>query len=280
MLKTHNLGIMTATVVVPCLCWGCEDTSPIQRPPQKIHGHLMMHVPSQTVQIGHEGDVPYDEQPTIYVAIEGFYIAQTEVTNAQFAKFLNDASLKPEQAVQLVGYKGNSTRPTQLLYTGSRYRAALGRERFPVSTVTFDGAKAYCEWIDARLPTEAEWMAAMSAGKGSLYPWGDTVDTDQSKAHWGHDWKGYMPTAEIASYPANAYGIYDGLGNVWEWTISVYQAYDGTSSQQDGKVRYVLRGGDWFSQPDEVSLYTRYALEPQVRGLMDGGVGFRCVVDQ
>ena len=87
-----------------------------------------------------------------------------------------------------------------------------------------------------------------------------------------------MPTTEVGSFQPNAYGVYDGMGNVWEWTSTQYLPYDGRTVSTDRKERKVLRGGDWFVQPSDVSVYTRLALEPLVRGLMDGGVGFRCAM--
>ena len=83
---------------------------------------------------------------------------------------------------------------------------------------------------------------------------------------------------EVGSFPPNNYGVYDGIGNVWEWTSTEYLPYDGRAVATDYKKRYVLRGGDWFVEPGDVSVYTRMALEPLVRGLMDGAVGFRCVM--
>ncbi len=273
-LPIFNLGLLCCIYMI-----ACEQTV-TQQPPKKVAAHVMVHVPTQNVQVGRdgrEGDVPYDERPKHWVTVQAFYIAQTEVTNAQFATFLNEAKLDPAQSIQLVGYKGNSIRPTQIIYTGKRYRAALGRERHPVSTVTYEGARLYCEWLNGRLPTEFEWMAAIRAGSASRYPWGDSPDVD--KATWAQTWNGAMPTTEVGSHLPNAYGIYDGMGNVWEWTSSFYLPYDGSAKMDDGKERRVLKGGDWYVNPVDLSVYTRFVLEPTVRGLMDGGVGFRCVVE-
>ena len=277
---TKTLGVLVSRatpIVLFCIgTTGCRAQTPKQEDPKKVGAHLMVHIPAQTVQLGRDGSVPYDEQPEWYEKIEDFYITQTEVTNAEFVRFLNDADLNPRQVIQLLGYKGNSTRPSQIVYTGKRFRPSLGREKFPVATVTYDGAEAYCNWLNMRLPSEAEWVAAVRGGTQTSYPWGDTASLDV--ANWGREWKGYMPTTEVGSFQPNAYGIYDGMGNVWEWTSTQYLPYDGRSVSTDRKERKVLRGGDWFVQPHDISVYTRLALEPQVRGLMDGGVGFRCAM--
>ena len=255
--------------------FGCNETLE-QQPPKKVGPHLMIHIPTQTVQLGRNGTVPYDEQPEWFETLNDFYITQTEITNAEFVEFLNASELKPDQVIQLLGYKGNSMRPSQIVFTGSRFRPALGRENFPVATITYDGAEAYCNWMIMRLPSEAEWVAAVSGGSQALYPWGETASLED--ANWGREWRGYMPTTEVGSFPPNAYGLFDGIGNVWEWTSSQYLPYDDRIVSTDRKERKVLRGGDWFVQPTDVTLYTRLALEPQVRGLMDGGVGFRCAM--
>ena len=273
------LGVLTIRVT-PCLflgttLMGCNLDSE-QLSPKKVKGHLMLHIPAQTVQIGRDGMVPYDEQPEWFKTVDAFYITQTEVTNAEFTRFLNDSAPSPKKVIPLLGYKGNSTRPTQIVYTGKRFRPAIGREQFPVATVSFAGAEAYCTWLGMRLPSESEWVAAVRGGSKTLYPWGD--EASSINANWGQDWKGHMPTTEVGSFEPNGYGLYDGIGNVWEWTTTQYLPYDGRDIETDHKTRYVLRGGDWFSEPGEVSVYTRFALEPLVRGLMDGGVGFRCVM--
>ena len=86
-----------------------------------------------------------------------------------------------------------------------------------------------------------------------------------------------MPTTPVGQFEPNALGLFDVIGNVWEWTGTVYGAYEGTFSE-DGNIRMVLRGGDWYCD-EECSLFTRYPLRTDVRGLMDGGVGFRCVLE-
>lgn len=249
----------------------------MQREPINVRGQTFVHIPGQSVLIGREGaDFPLDEQPAFRKDVSEFYIATTEVTNAQFAEFLNDTGVDPRKAEFSLGYKGSAVRPTQIIYTGKRFRAAFGREHHPVSTVSHHAATAYCDWLGGRLPTEFEWVAAGRGGHDTLYPWGD--DLTEGQAHVGQRWKGHMPTIPVGSLSPNAFGLYDVIGNVWEWTSSTYHPYQ-RKQQGDGKVRKVLRGGDWFVKLEEVNLFTRYAIEQSVRGLFSGGVGMRCVVE-
>ena len=232
-----------------------------QLPPKKVDAHLMIHIPAQSVQLGHDGFVPYDEQPEWYETLDSFYITQTEITNADFVRFLNEADLTPQQVIQILGFKETTSVPVRSSTRGNDFDRLWSREKFPVATVTYDGAEAYCDWVNMRLPSEAEWVAAIRGGTKTLYPWGETATLED--ANWGREWKGYMPTTEVGSFQPNAYGVYDGMGNVWEWTSTQYLPYDGRTVSTDRKERKVLRGGDWFVQPSDVSVYTRLALEPQ-----------------
>jgi formylglycine-generating enzyme required for sulfatase activity len=105
---------------------------------------------------------------------------------------------------------------------------ASGEEKHPVKGITRDEAKAYCEWASKRLPTEAEWEAAVRGVDGRLYPWGDdvrAVDLPRSG------------TYEVGGKPTNQTpsGLFDMAGNVWEWVDDTYAPV--TEGNQ------VLRGG-------------------------------------
>ena len=265
--------------VAPLLFLSCSmERGLTQQAPIHVRGQRFVHIPAHSVLVGREGTgVPLDEQPAFRQNVSAFYIATTEVTNAQFTEFLNDTKIDPRKAEFSLGYKGSSVRPTQIIYTGKRYRPALGREHHPVSTVSHHAAAAYCNWLDGRLPTEVEWVAAARGGQDTLYPWGE-YQMD-GYANVGRRWKGHMPTIPVGSLLPNGFGLYDVIGNVWEWTSSTYHPYQGTQPS-DGKIRKVLRGGDWFADLKDVNLFTRYAIEQSVRGLLNGGVGMRCVLEQ
>ena len=108
-----------------------------------------------------------------------------------------------------------------------------GKEDYPVVQIAYEDALAYCEWANRRLPTEAEWELASRAGSyGTIYNWGNDVSVLSEKANtWEGDFPvnnsktdGFELRAPVKSYPANAYGIYDMAGNVWEWTSDWYNA--------------------------------------------------------
>ncbi|WP_339841954.1 formylglycine-generating enzyme family protein [uncultured Maribacter sp.] len=106
-----------------------------------------------------------------------------------------------------------------------------GKDNYPVVQISYEDALAYCDWANRRLPTEAEWELASRAGSyGTVYNWGNDLSVLSSKAN---TWEGQFPVdnsktdgyelrAPVKSYPANALGLYDMAGNVWEWTSDWY----------------------------------------------------------
>ncbi len=182
-----------------------------------------------------------------------------------------------------------------------------GRERHPVVHVAFADAEAYAEWAHRRLPTEAEWEFAARGGvAGALYAWGGD-DLSPNGVHRANIHQGSFPmrdegldgfagVAPVASYPANAYGLYDVAGNVWEWVSDWYRpdyyatlAAAGSAAvnpkgpadsfdpaEPDAKKR-VQRGGSFLCTEQYC---TRYLVGTRGKGEVSTGsnhVGFRTV---
>ncbi len=197
-----------------------------------------------------------------------------------------DAAEKPSHQVELTkGFWMGQTEVTARAY--QRFAAATGRQmpsapafnagwrkqNMPIGNVTWDEAQAYCEWSGGRLPTEAEWEYAARAGST------EARYGPLDQVAWFADRRG--PRAhDAAQKQANAFGLYDMLGNVWEWVNDRYDAnYYQNSPSQDppgpstGRDR-VLRGGSWVYGPRFIRVSYRRSDPPRT---YDDSVGLRCV---
>jgi formylglycine-generating enzyme required for sulfatase activity len=216
------------------------------------------------------------EAPRHTVTLNSFYIDQFEVTNAQFAAFLNEVGNQSEAGALLLDATDEDA---PLAVQGGAWTPLQNRADHPIVEVTWYGAQAYCEWRGARLPTEAEWEKAArwdpDTGESLLYPWGDEPPTS-TLANYGGARGGTRP---VGSYPegGSPVGAYDMAGNVFEWTADWYaaNAYETGDSPTSGE-RRVLRGGSWGDFGFLLRAANRGQLAPNVAFNF---VGFRCVRD-
>jgi formylglycine-generating enzyme required for sulfatase activity len=206
-----------------------------------------------------------NELPQHSVTVALFFLDRTEVTNEQYAAFV-EATGRPPPA--------NSFNPDGLnVWKDGRYPQALAQH--PVVNVTWEDARAYCAWAGKRLPTEAEWEWAAKGPEGRLWPWGQTFD--QTRVNTKE--RGLDTTAPAGSDLANAswVGALDLGGNVWEWTSSLglpypYDQADGRENPQRPGAR-VLRGGSWTDQASSAHTSGRNQFDPELANV---NVGFRC----
>ena len=189
----------------------------------------------------------YDEWPQRIVTLSTYWMDQTEVTNSQFAVFLNSLG---NQAVNGTFWLDTADPDARISWDGAIWLPQTGFEQHPVIEVTWHGAAAYCEWADGRLPTEAEWEKAARGSEGHSFPWGEGIQCEQ--AQFGScSGEGVIA---VGSKPAGAspYGLLDMAGNAWEWVADRYAAdYYQTRPDVDptgpesGNF-FVLRGGSWY----------------------------------
>ena len=220
------------------------------------------------------------EEPIHRVYLDTFSIDVYEVSNAQFAAFLNAMGNQREGGSYWLDDSANSANIHQ--QSGS-WQAKAGFDDHPVVEVSWYGAKAYCAWRGGRLPSEAEWeRAARGNMEGNLYPWGDDIPVCTPGAPNGAQYGDCMPpgTLRVGSFGANHYGVFDMTGNVWEWVSDWFdKGYYSISPQvnpmgPDGGDSHVLRGGAWDSTPDLLRLAYRHRDVPYSTG---SNYGFRCV---
>lgn len=257
----------------------------------------MILIPSGDFLMGSDSANNYSraESPAHKVYTNAFYIDVYEVTNSQFAEFLNaagkgNAGFEEQRRKWIVIRNDLSTEekknwwPAELLYAGGRYKAVGGSEKNPVVSLSWPAADAYCRWRGKRLPTEAEWEKAARGGlQDKDYPWGNELPTDG--IIFRRDWKDNAlpaPTEKVGNYHPNGYGVYDMAGNVSEWCADWYSAdYYGGSPRRgpkgpDSGSMKVIRGGSWSGNAKTIRVGARSFSSPDS---LNSGVGFRCVKD-
>ncbi|HID62288.1 MAG TPA: formylglycine-generating enzyme family protein, partial [Anaerolineae bacterium] len=230
----------------------------VEQPEQPTPEVEMVTIPAGEFIMGSdEGED--NEKPAHTVSLEAFEIDKFEVTNEQFARFVEET-----------GYQTDAEKAGE---TGTWRTYAEGKDNHPVVKVTWNDAVAYCEWAGKRLPTEAEWEKAARGEDGRVYPWGNEWDPAKANTKEG----GLRGTAAVGSFGAGAspYGVEDMAGNVWEWTADWYQAYPDSDfySEYFGEKFRVLRGGGWFNDQKTVRSAYRSSSSPDLR---NDDVGFRC----
>ena len=275
-----------------------------------------------------------DAAKTHQVELSPYWIDEHEVTNAQFAHFVQETGyvtvaerpLHPKDfpgidpAILVPGSAVfRAVTPTRGLQDPTAWwqyiagadwqhpegpqSTIVGRENHPVVHVAYEDAAAYANWAGKRLPTEAEWECAAKGGQ-----------QDDEEFYWGKDLKkngvwqanifqgkfpdansredGYAGTAPVKSFPANAYGLYDLSGNVWEWCADFYQpAYavaetknpKGPASSYDPQepeaIKRVQRGGSFLCNDQYCERYKAGARGKGEVNSTTNHIGFRCVKD-
>jgi formylglycine-generating enzyme required for sulfatase activity len=212
------------------------------------------------------------EGPQHPVSLDGFWIDQTEISNAQY---------------RLCVEAGICAQPSTC-QKGKPSFADLAKADHPVVCVNWEAAQTYCQWVGARLPNEAEWEFTFRGEAGSLYPWGDEFDGSrlnycdvnciQSHADDRFD-DGYPQTAPVGSYPQGASwaGVLDLGGNVSEWVADWLGDYSPAAllnplGPSAGNEK-ILKGCSWFFHP----AYCRGAARPSVDpDTSFDYLGFRC----
>jgi len=220
----------------------------------------MIFIPGGTFAMG--SDQHYREEAPVHrVTVDGFWIDETPVTNAQFKAFVEATGHVtyaeiPPRAEDYPGALPHMLRAGSLVFRpasitardwsewwefrfGANWRHPYGRgswikdlDDHPVVHVAYCDAEAYAKWAGKELPTEAEWEFAARGGlDGAEFAWGDelTPGGRQMANTWQGNFPhenlkldGYERTSPVRAFPPNGYDLYDMIGNVWEWTTDWY----------------------------------------------------------
>jgi formylglycine-generating enzyme required for sulfatase activity len=283
-----------------------------------------------------------EEQPAHHSAVDGFWIDPHPVTTTEFGRFVHTTGYLTvaERPLDPAGYPGVDPAaliPGSLVFRRPHrpvslhdYRAwwayvpgaswqhpegpgssVEGRERHPVTHVTYEDALAYARWAGKELPTEAEWEFAARGGlQDAVYVWGDEFAPDgrllantwQGRFPWENlRLDGYDGTSPVETFPPNGYGLYDMAGNVWEWTSDMFSPRHASartkpcctpakaqvagsqpiaypSPTQSVPPRRVIKGGSHLCAPNYCLRYRPAARQGEAVDTSTCHLGFRCVV--
>jgi len=210
------------------------------------------------------GNGEEDEHPQHKVNLDEYYIAKYEVTNEQFEKFIIETGYKTDAEKNEYGFVYNGYKWESKTNVNWRYYYSKSRERHPVVMISWNDAKAYCDWAGLQLPTEAEWEKAARGTNEREYPWGNEwspskcaalgTDIGLLRSKPGYmDMGGGHSTIPVGHFidGVSPYGCYDMAGNAWEWCADRYDSCYYSSSQYCNPTGpltggyHVLRGGSW-----------------------------------
>jgi ergothioneine biosynthesis protein EgtB len=244
----------------------------------------MREIPAGEFEMGNNSsDAMDNEQPVHRVYLDTYWIDRYPVTCGQYRVFIKAGGYQNSEWWSTAGWQWLQENPVQQpLY----WSDDPTWDNHPVCGVSWYEADAYARFVGKRLPTEAEWEKAASgdaaAGRHHTYPWGEAAPN----AHRCNHDNVIGQTTPVNAYPAgqSAYGCYDMLGNVWEWTSSWFDGYQGFISYPyrgysevyfDGQHR-VLKGGSWATRPWAMRSSFRNWYYPAIRQIL---AGFRCARD-
>lgn len=299
----------------------------------------MVYLNGGTFLMGSNSHYP-EEAPAHHVSVSPFWIDKTPVTNSQFKQFVEATGYVtfaelPPNPDDYPGALPHMLQPGSLLFVpplndidstdwswwrfefGTTWRNPQGPEStidglddHPVVHVTYYDALAYATWLGKSLPSEAEWeYAARGNFEGCEFAWGDEL-TPMGK-YMANTWQGNFPfentmedgfsrTSPVKSFPPNYYGLYDMIGNVWEWTADFWSSRHQSKSVSPCCVqnnprgeaekqsydplmpniqipRRVLKGGSHLCAPNYCQRYRPAARHPEAIDTSSSHIGFRCV---
>ncbi|MEU5993124.1 formylglycine-generating enzyme family protein [Spirillospora sp. NPDC047418] len=289
----------------PACCAASRNATPLPQPVLTRRATrpltAMIALPGGTFRMGNEdaNANPHDgEGPVRDVHVGPFKIDPHTVTNAEFAAFAEDTGYRTEAEHYGWSYvfKGLLTRdvadaapspagtPWWRAIEGAAWNRPEGpgsdvrdRGAHPVVHVSWNDAAAYAAWAGKRLPTEAEWEYAARGGLDqATYPWGDDLDPDGKTRC--NIWRGTFPDhhddrpgpVAVDTYEPNAYGLYNTVGNVWEWCADPFASSGGARA---------MRGGSYLCHDSYCNRYRVAARTGNTPDSSTGNTGFRCAAD-
>jgi sulfatase modifying factor 1 len=269
-----------ATPIVPMM------VGPAQPGP---NGHQLVSIPAGSYRVGAPGHL---RNPRRTVHLKGYRIADAETTNEEFDRFVKATGYVTD--AEKLGF-GLVAREGMIDWAwtetkGANWRAPFGSgevrsgdlKNHPVTQISGADAEAYCRWVGGRLPTLEEWEVAARAGSNTRWPWGDTFDPHLANVWNGtnhlHNTRedGWIYTAPVRSFPPNAWGLYDVIGNVFEYCEGLPAIFSAAD-----KARMIAgRGGSWWCSTGTCDFFNLVDIGAMDRHGSLANQGFRVVFDE
>ena len=320
-------GARATTHVITVDVGSCDAYAGL--PAQNDETAGMAYISGGSFKMGSERHQP-EERFIHVVRVDGFWIDRHEVTNAQFKQFVDATGyvtlaerglpeahagvakdlLVPGSVVFIqstdIGHRGATQSWRYIAGTSWRHPSGpgssiLGKHNHPVVHVAYEDALAYALWRGRTLPTEAEWEFAARGGRDGEDDWSSAFDADGNAI--ANTWQGIFPvldtkddgysgTAPVGCFKPNGFGLYDMIGNVWEWTSDLYRSghsreatinptgpdYTSINVAAGQSARRVIKGGSYLCSSNYCSRYRPAARQPQEADLSTAHVGFRTVL--
>ncbi|KAM6060329.1 formylglycine-generating enzyme isoform 1-T1 [Theristicus caerulescens] len=278
----------------------------------------MVAIPGGVFTMGtDEPEIQQDgEWPARRVHVNSFYMDQYEVSNEEFERFVNSTGYVTEaekfgdsfvfegmlsEEVKAGIHQAVAAAPWWLPVKGASWKHPEGpdssisnRMDHPVLHVSWNDAVAFCTWAGKRLPTEAEWEYSCRGGlENRLFPWGNKLQPKGQ--HYANIWQGVFPTnntaedgykgtAPVTAFPPNGYGLYNIVGNAWEWTSDWWAVHHSTDEAHNPKgpssgTDRVKKGGSYMCHKSYCYRYRCAARSQNTPDSSASNLGFRCAAD-
>jgi formylglycine-generating enzyme required for sulfatase activity len=271
-------------------------------------GHFLMGSDATSVFPG-DGEGPVRE-----VFVDSFYLSRSAVTNAQFAEFRRRSGYVTEAEREGWSFVFRNHVPedkrgacpvgtpwwshvdgADWAHPQGPHSSTVRRADYPVLHVSWNDALAYCEWAGVRLPTEAEWEYAARGGMAQkTFPWGDELTP--GGRHMCNVWQGSFPELDLAedgfdsaapvhSFEPNAFGLYNMVGNAWEWCSDWFDAewHRGASRFNPvgpaAGIARIMRGGSYLCHESYCFRYRNSARTGNAPETSTGNLTFRVARD-
>ena len=250
------------------------------------NGHRLVAILAGHFEVGRK---EHAVNPLRTVRLRVFRIADAETTNAQFAAFVKATGYITDAEKRGTGKTFTEGMPDWAWNEtdGANWRQPAGPDGtkaapdHPVTQISGADAEAYCRWLHARLPTLDEWEVAARAGAKTLYPWGDEYNVKRANIWNGKTHRaetrddGFVYTAPVRSFPPNAWGLYDVIGNVFEYCSDLPPAF--RDAKQRSSRLIAGRGGSWWCSAKTCSFYNLADIGRMDRHGSLSNQGFRVV---